>query len=169
MNWERLIAERDVWVEHNFPGEPQPESSLFGVIEELGELAHAHLKQSQGIRGEEHEAEAQDAIGDLTIYLLGFMGHFKYIPYLKNHHPLSARAPKVSPLGLLAHRVGALAITPGSRIACSRLVNELRSYCHDRDWSYEDIVLETWERVKQRDWIKFPDTGLPDGGTKHDQ
>lgn len=42
--------------------------------EELGELSHAYLKSFQNIRGTkaEHEAEIQDAVGDIIIYLLDF-------------------------------------------------------------------------------------------------
>jgi NTP pyrophosphatase (non-canonical NTP hydrolase) len=45
-----------------------------GVVEEVGELSHAMLKQSQGIRGsyELHESEMEDAVGDILIYLTGF-------------------------------------------------------------------------------------------------
>jgi NTP pyrophosphatase (non-canonical NTP hydrolase) len=42
-------------------------------MEELGELAHAHLKQEQGIRSnEDHDAAARDAIGDVVIYLMDY-------------------------------------------------------------------------------------------------
>lgn len=45
-----------------------------GMAEELGELAHAHLKELQGIRGTaaEHEAAARDAIGDLLVYAMSY-------------------------------------------------------------------------------------------------
>jgi NTP pyrophosphatase (non-canonical NTP hydrolase) len=44
-----------------------------GVCEEAGELAHAVLKMTQGIRGteKEHLNEAADAVGDIVIYLAG--------------------------------------------------------------------------------------------------
>lgn len=47
---------------------------LLGVVEEVGELCHAHLKNEQGIRGtpEEWEAKKKDAIGDVLIYLLDY-------------------------------------------------------------------------------------------------
>lgn len=47
---------------------------LLGVVEEVGELCHAHLKNEQGIRGtpEEWEAKKKDAIGDILIYLLDY-------------------------------------------------------------------------------------------------
>lgn len=46
---------------------------LMGMVEELGELHHAVLKQKQQIRtAEDHEKAEKDAIGDLMIYLLDY-------------------------------------------------------------------------------------------------
>lgn len=43
-----------------------------GMSEELGELAHALLKRAQKIRGTHaaHTSAAQDAIGDILVYIL---------------------------------------------------------------------------------------------------
>jgi NTP pyrophosphatase (non-canonical NTP hydrolase) len=41
------------------------------MIEEVGELAHAHLKMEQGIRAA-NRAEAQDALGDILIYMASY-------------------------------------------------------------------------------------------------
>lgn len=51
------------------------------MVEELGELAHAHLKMQQGIRGSvsEHRAEAEDAIGDFIIYLASYCNSNNYV------------------------------------------------------------------------------------------
>lgn len=71
----QLQAEHLTWVEHNFPDQPgwQP---LMGLVEEVGELAHAHLKGEQGIReGFERDAifaKKIDAVGDLFIYLMSY-------------------------------------------------------------------------------------------------
>lgn len=45
---------------------------LLGIVEEVGELSHAILKDSQGIRGVNLEAEVYDAVADIGIYLIGF-------------------------------------------------------------------------------------------------
>ncbi|MBU1067448.1 hypothetical protein KKE60_06645 [Patescibacteria group bacterium] len=65
--------EHKKWTDHNFPDAPAWQSFV-GAVEELGELAHAFLKLTQGIRGakEEHIAEMRDAIGDVIIYLSHF-------------------------------------------------------------------------------------------------
>ena len=62
-----------VWGLHNF-GKIPIHQPLLGALEELGELAHAHLKEEQGIRGssEKHIADAKDAVGDTVIYLMDY-------------------------------------------------------------------------------------------------
>ena len=48
--------------------------SFLGVVEEVGELAHANLKDIQGIRGDpdEHIARKRDAVADTLIFLLDY-------------------------------------------------------------------------------------------------
>lgn len=103
-----------VWRDHNFPvpdeiHSPQVQASfeqLAGMMEELGELSHAFLKQAQGIRTDENlRDKEQDAIGDLVIYLCG--------------------------------------------------------YCDRRGLSLFECVNRAWLEVKDRDWVKYPETGRP--------
>lgn len=57
------------------PFYPQaPHQPLLGALEELGELAHAHLKNEQNIRGtaEKHLESKKDAVGDVIVYLAGY-------------------------------------------------------------------------------------------------
>lgn len=65
------------WSTKNFGPSFQPGGlpyrPLIGMQEELGELAHAHLKQEQKIRGnEDHEGNAKDAIGDLFMFMMDY-------------------------------------------------------------------------------------------------
>ena len=71
LTFRQLQEEHREWAYRNFGGNINPALSLLGVMEELGELAHAHLKGVQHIRGttEEHNAAAKDAIGDCIIFL----------------------------------------------------------------------------------------------------
>lgn len=164
MNWEELIAERDEWVDKNFPEnklDKPVDESLVGVVEELGELAHAHLKAAQGIRGtnEEHEKNARDAVGDCTIYLLGVLSHLRYTPNARVQNVELVRT--VSPtytLLELAGWVGQLCLNPNIR-ACDRIVELLLVYCDFQGWHYDEVVQETWDRVKQRDWTKNKEDG----------
>lgn len=67
----RLQEEIAAWATKNFGTQRDYNQPFKGAVEELGELAHALLKQEQRIRGtyEEHEEAAKDAMGDLVIYL----------------------------------------------------------------------------------------------------
>lgn len=82
-----------------------PTHPLLGVVEEVGELAHAHLKREQGIRGtpEEHDAAKVDAIGDILVYLA--------------------------------------------------------DYCERNGISLGFALIDTWEKVRKRDWSKNKETG----------
>lgn len=67
------LATRE-WRQKNFDADKRDAMhQLAGVFEEGGELAHAVLKLSQGIRGDEHQhlEEATDAVGDIIIFLCG--------------------------------------------------------------------------------------------------
>jgi NTP pyrophosphatase (non-canonical NTP hydrolase) len=104
----RLQEEQKGWVAHNF-GERPSWWPLLGVMEELGELAHAHLKGVQGIRtGENHEAAAKDAVADIVIFLA--------------------------------------------------------DYCTAEGIDFEEVVRETWEQVKKRDWRADPVSGGTENG-----
>lgn len=167
MNWQKLVDERNEWVARNFPDEQgRPEQSVFGVVEELGELAHAHLKEQQGIRGtaEEHQAAAKDAIGDLTVYLLGIMRYYELPSPLLSDGYIAADADDA--LLHLAAAVGRLSscLTVGSVLApndvtTGRIAGLSRAYCKARGWDYDAIVLETWGKVSQRDWAADPVAG----------
>lgn len=46
---------------------------FIGIVEEVGELGHALLKEAQGIRkNEDHAAAKRDAVGDMLIYLCDY-------------------------------------------------------------------------------------------------
>lgn len=163
MNWEQLVQERNEWVAHNFPDskldEPMDES-LVGVIEETGELAHAHLKAAQGIRGpiDKHIGDAVDAIGDCTIYLLGVISHLNLKFEDEGIRPNPVFSSPTWALKTLAYHVGKLQLSPSGH-DCYRIVECLIAYCNMQDWDYEEIVMCTWARVKQRDWQKNREDG----------
>jgi len=64
-----------IWVNHNFPDQ-KPHEPLLGIVEEVGELSHAHLKSDQGIRegasGVDSFLQRADALGDIFIYMLSY-------------------------------------------------------------------------------------------------
>lgn len=73
LTFGQLQREHARWAKRNFP-DKDPYEPLLGVMEEVGELSHAHLKAVQGIRGtkEEHAEKAKDAIGDIIVFLADY-------------------------------------------------------------------------------------------------
>ena len=71
--FKQLQTEQKEWSAHNFPNR-ESYMPLLGVIEEVGELAHAHLKGEQSIRYTEDEVflKKKDAIGDILIFLADY-------------------------------------------------------------------------------------------------
>jgi NTP pyrophosphatase (non-canonical NTP hydrolase) len=69
-----IEQEQRAWSEKNFGSKfGTGYRPLLGALEELGELAHAHLKQEQGIRiDQDHESAKKDAVGDCCIYLMDY-------------------------------------------------------------------------------------------------
>ena len=66
-----LQARQKAWSAHNFGSQPTHQM-IYGMMEELGEMVHAKLKEEQGIRtNENHRANFKDAIGDQIIYMMG--------------------------------------------------------------------------------------------------
>lgn len=163
MDWDVLVEQRNEWVAANFePGEAFPKTdvqmdTVLGCVEELGELAHAHLKKSQSIRGtaEEHDANAKDAIGDLSVYLMGVMRHVG-TPRERKIRAIEGNAMKT--LFALAGAVGTLCDRQ-SLVDVENIVAFMWGYCELLGWDYEEIVCKTWEKVRQRDWKANPHDG----------
>lgn len=60
------------WQSYNFE-QSGGNAAFKGIVEELGELAHANLKAEQNIRGDQsHRLDEIDAVGDLLIYLCDY-------------------------------------------------------------------------------------------------
>ncbi len=60
------------WHLHNF-GPVDSWMPLLVAVEEVGELAHAHMKALQGLRtNEDHAAGKRDAVGDVVIALAAY-------------------------------------------------------------------------------------------------
>lgn len=75
-NLATLQSEHAAWLADRFGhhGDRLPDMTFAGIVEEVGELAHHHLKQQQGTHESDskHEAGAKDAVGDIVIFLCGY-------------------------------------------------------------------------------------------------
>lgn len=161
IDWEQYIEERTEWVEKNFPPDT-PSHSMLGVIEEMGELSHSYLKNIQGIRGDEekHILDMKDAVGDMTVYLWGVLKWNDYQPYNYEHRSeVVGDAEDI--LFRLSYHVGQMAMTL-DLTHLEAIPYLLMKFCQLQQWDYEEIVKETWNRVKQRDWTKNKHDGVVD-------
>lgn len=77
-NVKELQDELHAWRMYNFP-DCTPEDQFMGMVEEMGEIAHAMLKWKQGIRIEnsiEATSKVRDGVADLTIFMMGLCSLF---------------------------------------------------------------------------------------------
>lgn len=76
---QRVQRESAHWRRVNFPAYTA-DQQFKGMVEEMGELAHATLKHEQGIRGLESEVVARekiaDAWADWLIFSFGFLDEY---------------------------------------------------------------------------------------------
>lgn len=168
------------WSRRNFPANT-PDDPFEGMVEEVGELAHARLKARQGIRGtpEEHLAKEKDAIGDVAVFLadwaerrglnLGrglrdaFYPEFEGATFAdldraakETLATMPDRTPDLTFRYIVAV-IGELAVDDKPKSSdAGGLLGNLAGYCVLRGWSFAEIVEQTWNQVKLRDWRKHP-------------
>lgn len=125
MELRELQDRLDDWRKKNFPTSGAT-THLLGAVEEIGELAHAHIKEEQGIRGSAklHQNEAMDAVGDTVIYLMQYCSNrgwsFEKILNITAEHVLGR--------DWIADPVAGSAVNPASAIEL------LKEHDGDPDW-----------------------------------
>ncbi len=169
-----IQTQHAAWARHNFP-DAKPIQAALGVVEELGELAHAHLKRSQGIRGTaaEHEAAAKDAVADALLFLVHLSELLGFdlsdaVASLRYAGAVAVLMPEDSSAGeeILAcvWLAGDLGPVGAQRMDIRRdaaeIVIRLERYCSRNGWDLSEILAETWEQVRRRDWVAFPGDGV---------
>lgn len=159
------------WSDYNFGTDRTTAyRSLYGIIEEFGELVHSQLKMEQSIRGtaEEHQAKIRDAVGDIVFYLCDYLhimhediafdwpdpeydggkGElFEVVFFMQNaitdlcqNHRRATR-----------HQV--------TRLFAGTLLSWLNIYCVRSGITMQTAVWETAEQVFTRNWRRFPKNG----------
>lgn len=154
------------WVEYNFK-DRKPWHQLMGVIEETGELAHAHLKQAQGIRGDnkKHIKDAQDAIGDIMIFLFSVAAHNDV--KIKDVVLTQSVTSGYEQHDFIFHLIGNINVLcqfPEEQKHYKSIIFWLHQYCMARKWDFENIIMSTWAEVQKRDWK----TDTENGGMNND-
>ena len=169
-----IQAELKVWTEYNF-GKQESIIPIMGMIEELGELTHAHLKELQGIRKSDFLADKKDAIADITIYLLNYFNcidvDIKIIDKLNNitfnttHRSYTddlifKLSSEIGNLSKLTFYDSSYKATNFDYNVLYRILSSLYSYAKCIKLDFITIINETWETVKLRDWKKYPLNGI---------
>lgn len=120
---------------------------ILGIVEESGELCHHLLKKSQNIRNnEDHDSKIKDSIADIIIFTMNLCSNNNwkiseiaqepiYNNDKDNHQTLKQE------INILFRRV--------------------RCFCTTNFWNLSEILTTTADEVMKRDWIQYPDTGLP--------
>lgn len=171
--WNELQKAHNSWENLNFPGQPI-EYSAMGLLEEFGELSHARLKSLQGIRGtqEEHEAKEKDALSDMMIYMLGFLGKrgFQFTDIVNEAGEPVVGYGYVEPVDEkecwrdLAREIGQLCYFQeyANKHNFGRVMHLMGMYPRMKQWdtSLYALTENTWTNiVSKRDWITDPTEG----------
>ena len=155
----KIQKEHKIWQTYNF-GKVSSNQCRLGVIEEIGELAHAELKIQQGIRGskEDHIEEIKDALGDICIYLCGYLSALSKSINVDETANLTTIAKTENEILIfeLTIRTG---LPADSLKSSEHFIYLLELYAVNYGLNLIDIVEETWSRVKTRDWTKNKQTG----------
>lgn len=172
IDYDAMQREAIEWANYNFSNRSDDVVSL-ALIEEAGELAHAQLKLSHGIRGTETELllKAADAVGDITIVLTDVCDRRQLrlslmVAAAKRHIAMAGdhsrnrftivrsiayyTADLATKLVEQAHGVDNLTVI----VICN-----LISFCNSINIDYDCAVENSWEEVKMRDWRKYTKNG----------
>jgi NTP pyrophosphatase (non-canonical NTP hydrolase) len=164
VNYDKLneiASEIDTWGRKNFP----VRIPRMGVLEEIGELAHAFLKRAQGIRDMDKPEiflkATKDAVADCMIYLLHDMiinniqfegDDFDDLP--DNALELEDAEEMQELFGELASYAGDLLIDDTA--VYGKITHGLRLIAQHCEFDFEEAIESTWKRVQTRDWTKNP-------------
>jgi len=129
-----------------------------GVYEETGELAHAVLKRSQGIRGYDDLGKAADAIADAladaAIYALNLAS--------SRGHNIRSIALREKPrqggaeyyLTEITGRAASIVEYRGGGSLIPVFLADLAEYAESENIDFKEALFTTAEKVMQRDWNK---------------
>jgi len=142
---------------------------LLGLLEEMGEYAHAQLKMEQGIRGtkEEHLASQHDAIADIVIFFCDAVNTHRVPP-----HAVFGPEASIAEFASKHYVPGSsvLRILPFLTKMCSGGAPDAIDYKNflvyvisltgdSTGALFAELVETTWSRVRARDWKKNTKTG----------
>lgn len=162
--FDQIQRERVQWVREQFPGCSEV-YVLLGIAEELGELVEAMAF--------EDPVRFEDSIGDVLLFLSGYASTQDWVL----SDLLALGSPSRDRIPIEASLVIALGQMARARIKGERGIRGTEAYWRDKgrraaaavlqglralvaeDAEFERIARETWDRVRGRDWNRFPYDG----------
>lgn len=177
MTTNELIQEVGEWADKNF-GTVQMGRRIphYGLLEEVGEIAHCILKHTQKIRGFEVEEffkkELQDAFADTIIYLADYSychrAYFTFnkvdieasLNYLRSKSEEIIMSQTVQCVGSIINYESQMSLQPEAAeisVYCmlsQRLCSTLEIWAAYYGYNLKDITFLTWSKVSKRDWNK---------------
>lgn len=172
LSLQNLQRRCSTWSDYNFgPERSTTYRSLYGIIEEFGELVHSQLKMEQGIRGtaEEHQAKIRDAVGDMVFYLCDYL-HTMHEEFDGGWPSKDYDDSSEQELFEIVFKIQD-AITELCRdhirekhyqvtqFLAKILLVWLNVYCVRSGITMQEAVWETAEQVFTRNWRRFPKNG----------
>jgi len=162
--YTQLQAEVGEWSCKNFPNN-EPFDPFYGMIEEIGELAHAILKKKQGIRGtpEEHDAAIKDAIADCMIFATDYCcrNYFDLSKLVEMaNQDINKHRTQHQVFNELIFQLGVFSSWLGStnavqiRKCFSYVIADLQELARIFQFDFDKNLQDTWNKVKERDWQK---------------
>lgn len=154
------------WVKHNF-GDRPAWMPLFGIIEELGELTEAMTSDdAPGVA---------DALADVMIFAADYCTAMGWDLALDVYDARIVKQPTSLMVwaGKLAHshlkleqgiRGGGDRHRSDLRYALRVLVGRLTRIATQYGLDLQEVTFRVWLTVKLRDWVAYPETGLPPEG-----
>ncbi|SRR6266404_8351637 len=166
-----LIDQVSKWAAYNFSHKRDP---AWGVVEEIGEAAHACLKKFQGIRGYDEtrfHLDFADSLGDAMIFLSDWCSlHQAYFKFNRNekmvmvedHDAIMAHVLQCA--SAMFRYPAMLTPTLNEGDVCSvvaqRVCTALEYWATFHKMDLKLITASVWIGVRKRDWIKFPKNGI---------
>mgnify|MGYP007071573244 CR=1 FL=1 len=180
-----IRCEHKEWTEHNFPGQLSHQP-LLGIIEEIGELLEAINSKYSETESFDND-DIKDAIADIFIFCVGYINvcckNFSINPKTLESMIIDIQKSEyeVYVIGLIA-KMARQHLKMEQRIRCGiddfvsqnneeikSLITEVMLYtvfCYyyfigNQDMSgYLKNIIDVWDKVKARDWKKFPYNGV---------
>lgn len=118
---------------------------FLGMVEELGELAHAYLKQEQGIR-----MRCKDCNGRKWI-VTNVVGEDLDEPSYSDIDAVLCPACRGSGEADAGNLMGD---------AMADLIIFMCSFCNTHGFDLQQEIEKAWQEVSQRDWQKYPKNGV---------